>query len=296
MTWLCGCAKHGCKPKAKRIAKSTTQQCLSEARQFFTTKFRTEAPIPVFQQKEWNKLTRNATSKHRDENRASGKPMVVGAESSEREDREWMAQGRIWSGTPETAEFCDLLNVNHYCSGRVSKVSLATPEGTTVSDVNKDTCRHETLQTDIQRMQDAPLQTIAACTHRDGILVDFNFGLTCVVVVVGCENGYVLPTFLKVALKTNNDESDTSKVSILWTTMFDGTRTKFETLNSRTNEKLTPHCNRKGSNQVLAKHSVCPGLHKSSEGFGEPWTWFDVGLHDRFTRPLPTSWSVHLCA
>jgi hypothetical protein len=246
-------------PKGRRLAYQSATQYCSSVKVFFTNKFRNETPIPVFQPEQWKKLRDNLRGKYREGSRASGKRMTEGKISSTREDREAMATGCIWLGTAESAEFWHLLNTSYHCSGRGSEVSLVTPEGTTVVEVNEDVYQYSILQTDVQRQKNGPFQSISVYPHRDGVLEDFYFSLIYMVVMVGCGKEYIFPTFSEAALKTTSNKSD-SKVSSLWTNLFKDLRNTFETLSDRINEKLSSHCNKKGSNQVMADSPSVSGL------------------------------------
>lgn len=59
-------------------------------------------------------------------------------------------------------------------------------------------------------------------------------------------------------------------VSSLWTSLFDSTRKKFEALNTYINDKLSSHCNKKGSNQVMAEtHGVSAPAQMFRTGWGK---------------------------
>jgi hypothetical protein len=246
-------------PKGRRLAYQSATQYCSSIKVFFVNKFRNEPSIPVFQPEQWKKLRDNLRGKYREGSRASGKRMTEGKISSTREDREAMATGCIWLGDAKSAEFWHLLNTSYHCSGRGSEVSLITPEGTTVAEVNEDVYQYSVLQTDVQRQKDGPFQSLSIYPHRDGVLEDFYFSLIYLIVMVGCGNEYVFPSFSEAALKTKSNKSD-SKVSSLWTDLFDKLRNTFETLSDRINEKLSSHCNKKGSNQVMADSPLVSGL------------------------------------
>lgn len=96
-------------------------------------------------------------------------------------------------------------------------MSLVTPEGMRAVEVNEDVFQYQILQVEVQRQKDGPLQRTAVCPHRDGVLEDCCFSLMCLLVVVGCDNEFVSPTFSKAALKTKLGKSD-SEVSSLWRT------------------------------------------------------------------------------
>jgi hypothetical protein len=167
-----------------------------------------------------------------------------------------MATGCIWDGTAETAEFWHLLNTSYHCSSWCSEVSFVKPEDIRAVEVNECIHRYDILQSDVQRQKDGPLQSIAIYPHRDGVLEDYYFSLIYLIVMTGCNNSFVLPTFSSAALKTKSGKSN-SQVSSLWSTLFDDIQNKFESLNTRVNSKLSSHCNRGGSNQVVVE---TPGL------------------------------------
>lgn len=87
--------------------------------------------------------------------------------------------------------------------------------------------------------------------------------------MVGFGNKYTstLPTFSKAALTTKSGKFN-SEVSALWANLFDKLRNKFETLSDRINDKLTSHCNKKGSNQVMVKTPTVSGM---SQIFRSGW-------------------------
>lgn len=152
-------------------------------------------------------------------------------------------------------------------------MSLLTPEGVRAIKVNEDVFQCHVLQVDVQRQKDGPFQRTAAYPHRDGVLEDCCFSLMCLLVMVGCNHEFVSLTFSRAALKTKLGKSD-SKVSSLWSNLFDDTINKFEALSGRVNGELTSHCNRGGSNQVVV---VTPGLSLAA-AFRTGW-----GNHGRDT-------------
>ena len=77
--------------------------------------------------------------------------------------------------------------------------------------------------------------------------------------MVGHGNEHVFPTFLKAVLNTKSNKSD-SKVSSLWSNLSDELCNTFETLSDRINAQLSSHCNKKGSNQVMAESPSVSGL------------------------------------
>ena len=255
-------AKVRCDPNGNRLAHGSASQYCSSVKVFFTNKFRDEPifqQVPVFQENQWKQLKTKLRGKYREGNRALGKRMVEGKASSTREDREAMATGCVWLGTAETAEFWHLLNTQYHCSGRGSEVSLIKPNDLSIVEVNEDVYQYKILQIDVQRQKDGPHQSIAIYPHRDGVFEDFYFSLIYLVVMVGCDTEFLFPKFSLAARKTKGDKSD-SKVSPLWTKMCDEIRDTFETLAVRINEKLSSHCNKKGSNQVMAESPSVSGL------------------------------------
>jgi len=256
ITYMGNHARIGCDPEAERLKRGTAAQYCSSVKGFFVNKFRNDPAIPVFQDKQWSKLMTKLRGKYREANRAVGKPAVEGNESSTREDREWMATGCIWDGTAETAEFWHLLNTSYHCSGRCSEVSLVKPEDIRALEVNDVINQYDILQSDVQRQKDGPLQSIAIYPHRDGVLEDYYFSLIYLIVMAGCNNRFMLPTFSTAASKTKSGKSN-SQVSSLWSALFDDIRNKFESLSTKINSNLSSHCNRGGSNQVVVE---TPGL------------------------------------
>lgn len=250
-------ARNGCDPEAGRFKQGTASQYCSSVRGYFNNKFRDEDPITVLHDdKQWSKLMTKLRGKCREANRASGKPTVEGNESSTREDREWLATGCLWDGSAETAEFLHLLNTSYHCSGRGSEVSLCKPEDIRAVEVDEGAHQYHILQAEVQRQKDGPLQNIAIYPHRDGVLEDYYFSLIYLLVMIGSNDRFVLPTFANAALKTKAGKSN-SRVSSLWSGLFDDIRNMFELLNTRVNSKLYSHCNRGGSNQVVVE---TPGL------------------------------------
>jgi hypothetical protein len=61
--------------------------------------------------------------------------------------------------------------------------------------------------------------------------------------------------FSSAALKTKSGKFN-SQVSSLWSTLFNDIQNKFESLNNRVNSKLSSHCDRGGSNQVVLETPV----------------------------------------
>jgi hypothetical protein len=131
--------------------------------------------------------------------------------SSTREVREAMATGCIWLGTADSAKFWHLLNTSYHCSGHGSEVSLVTTDGLSSVEVNKDAYQYQVLQIDIQSQKDGLVQSIPIYPHCNGILEDFYFSLIYLVVMVGCHNEYIFPTFSKAALKTKSNKSEIAR-------------------------------------------------------------------------------------
>ena len=93
--------------------------------------------------------------------------------------------------------------------------------------------------------------------HHDSALEDFCFSLVHLVAMVGCDNKFVFPAFSREALKTAELGKSDGRVSTLWSDLFDDFQ---NTSKDRINEKLSSHCNRKGSNQVMAESSLVLGM------------------------------------
>ena len=110
-------ARIKCDPSGNCLAHQSATQCCSSVKVFFTSGFRHETPIPVFQADEWKKLREKLRGLHREGSRASGERMAEGEAASTREDHEAMATGCVWLGTAEAAEFWHLLNTSRHCSG-----------------------------------------------------------------------------------------------------------------------------------------------------------------------------------
>jgi len=188
------------------------------------------------------------------------------------------------------------LDTSCHCSGRCSEVSLISPEAARVVDAFEDVCRCQVLEVDIQQQKDGPFQRIVICPHRDGIPEDFCFSLLCLVVMGGCNNQHVPPSFSKVALHAKSGKSN-SKVSSLWSSLFDNMRDKFETLNTRINGKLSSHCDRGWSNQVVVE---TPGLfltavfHTGWANRGRDTLWECVSDSFVLSKQAGASRSSHL--
>ena len=160
-----------------------------------------------------------------------------------------MAAGCIWLGTAESVEFWHLLNSTFHCSGRGSEVLLVMTSGMSVAEVYESVYRYDILQTEVlrQKQKDKPeLQTVPVYPDRDGVLEDFYFSLIYMLVMVGCDNEYVFPTYSKEAIKTKEGKSK-SKGSTLWKSHFNGLLEELEELTVPINQALRSHCNRRGS-------------------------------------------------
>ncbi|CAB9503235.1 expressed unknown protein [Seminavis robusta] len=248
-----------CSPKGRRLAYQSATQYCSSVKLYFISRFRYDPPISVFSIDQWKRLREKLRSLYREGCRASGKRMTEGKASSTRDDREAMATGCIWLGTAEAAEFWHLLNTSYHCSGRGSEVALVRTESLSCVEVNESVYQYRVLQLDIQRDKCGPFQSLPIYPHRDGVFEDFYFSLIYQVVLVGCDSPYIFPMFSREALKTTSGKSD-SKVSSLWSNLFDDLRNTFEELSDRINEKLSSHCQRKGSNQVMAESPSVSGI------------------------------------
>ena len=92
----------------------------------------------------------------------------------------------------------------------------------------------------------------------------------------GCDSKHILPTFAKAALTKTGGLSD-SRVSSLLSNIFDRVRNKFDALNTRINKKLSSHCNKKGSNQLLVETPSVSGpaqiFHSGWENRGRDSLW-----------------------
>jgi hypothetical protein len=212
ITYMGTDARIRCDPTGNRLAYQSATQYCSSVKAFFTNKFRNEPSIPIFQDQQWKQLRDKLRGKYREGNRKTGKPMTEGKASSTREDREAMATRCIWLGTAETAEFWHLLNTSYHCSGCGSEVSLVRVDGLSCVEVNKDVYQYQILQSDIQHQKDGPFQSIPIYPHHDGVLEDFYFSLIYLVVMVGCNNECIFPSFSKAALKTKSNKSDSKVV------------------------------------------------------------------------------------
>lgn len=252
-----GNARQGCNPQGDRIAQSTAEGYCASVKGFFTTKFRLETPIPVFQPEQWRQLRNKLKGFFRESNR--GKNVEGGHASSNRKDRENLSRACIWQGTPEFAEFWHLLNTSHHCAGRGSEVSLITATGTKVIEVEEDFGRYEVIAVDVQRQKDGPFQSLPVYPHRDGVLEDFYFSLIHLIVTNGCSGDFIFPNFSRASLKKKNGKS-ASKVSSEWNKLFKQLRDSFETLSDEINEKLTSHSHRGGSNQLMAETPTVSGI------------------------------------
>ncbi|CAB9513877.1 expressed unknown protein [Seminavis robusta] len=258
-----------------KLAASTSEQYCSGVKTYFVDKFRTETPIPTFQQGLWKQLLQKLRAFYRESNRATGKRTEEKATSTRR-DREALATACIWLKTPQYAEFWHLLNASYHCCGRGSEVSLIKARDTQTTDVNELTYNYEVITTYCQRQKDNEPQNLPIYPHRDGILQDFYFSLLHLLVLNGCNNEYTFPIFSKAALKTKGGKSD-SGVSKAWTKLFDRLRETFEILADEINEELSSHSNRKGSNQDMAE---CLSLNGMAGIFRTGWSV--CGLHSVF--------------
>ena len=86
--------------------------------------------------------------------------------------------------------------------------------------------------------------------------------------MVGCNNEYLFPNFSKAALATTKSGKSASKVSSLWTKLFEDLRTKFDVLSDKINDRLSSHCNKKGSNQVMVNCSSVSGIAQVFRTYG----------------------------
>ena len=128
VTYLGQHARAACNPRGPRIKKSGADGQNSAMKTYFTTKFRNEPPIPIFEKQSWKKLRQKLLGMFRESNRAEGKHEMQKV-SSTRQDREAIATACIWKGTPEFAELLHLSNSCFHCVGRGSEVSLIKSEG-----------------------------------------------------------------------------------------------------------------------------------------------------------------------
>lgn len=253
-------AMKSCDPTKGRLSYGTSTGYCSSIKAYFTTKFRNEPDIPVFGVDRWKDLRAKLRGAYRESNRAAGKPALFEPKaSSTRKDREAMSTGCIWLGTSDAAEFWHLLNTSYHCSGRGSEVSLLQAENINAVEVNEFTTRYNVLQVDFQRQKDGPYSSVAIYPFRDSFFECFYFTLIYSILMCGCNSKYIFPSFSKAALRTTNKKSD-STVSAAWKTCFKEISTTFEELSTLINEKLGSHCNKKGSNQVMADSLSVSGL------------------------------------
>ena len=130
----------------KKLEFLSADGFFSSVKEYFTTKFRHENPIPVFSNPEWGKLCAKLKGKFRESN--TGKPRKK-KPSSAREDREALAKACFWLGTATASEFLHLLNSTFHCSGRGSKVSLLTATGASIVEVTESVYRCQVLQVEL---------------------------------------------------------------------------------------------------------------------------------------------------
>lgn len=246
-------------PKFGRLAHGSSDGYASSLKVYFSNKFRSLPEIPVFTTERWRVLRAKLRSAYRDSNRLSGKNMVQGHASSSRTDREAVATGCLWLGTPRSAEFLHLCTTSYHFSGRGSEVSLNQTKHISVRDVTEAHCRYQILSSDLQRQKDGPYKEIAVYPFRDGIRECYYFTLLYHIVLNDVSGQYVFPTFSKAALLTKDSKSD-SKVSSLWTNCFKDINEAFDSLNELMNQRLTSHCHKKGSNQEMAENPAVSGL------------------------------------
>jgi len=166
-------ATGGCNPKGNRLSRNTADGYCSSAKGHFTDKFRIQLPIPVFQQQQCSKLRDKLKGLHREDNRAKGKPAFEGRTPSARQDCKAMSTACVWLGTPQFAEFWQLLNTSCHCSGRGSEASLITSKGTRTVEVNELTCNCEVLAVDLQRQKDVRFKPSQSVPIETGSLKTF---------------------------------------------------------------------------------------------------------------------------
>lgn len=156
-------------------------------------------------------------------------------------------------GTPEIAEFWHLSNTSFHCTGRGGEVSLIKADGVIPHEVNELTRRHNVMAVELQRQKDGPLQVLPIFPHRDGLLEDYYFSLIHLIVLCGCKDECILPTFSLAALKTKKDGSSNGNVSRMFTNLFERMLTEFEMLADDLNDNLGSHSNRRGSQQAMTE-------------------------------------------
>jgi len=267
ITYMGQHAKSGCNPRGNPLSQATAEGYCSSVKVYFTTKFRNEHSIPVFQQEQWRILRDKLKSFFRESTR--GKQLTEGKASSTRQDREAMATACIWLASPEYAEFWHLLNTSYHCAGRGSESSLITTKGVKATEVNEQVYNYQVLSVDIDRQKNNPSQTLKIYPHRDGVLEDFYFSLIHLIVMKGCnQDDYIFPNFSKAALKKTQGKSD-SAVSKEWTKLFSELYNSFEVLADEINEELSSRSNRKGSNQTMAE---CSSLGGYAQIYRTGWT------------------------
>lgn len=260
ITYMGKHARHRCNPKGDRLSMNSIDSYSSAVKMYFSRKFRTETPIPIFCQENWSQMRERLKSLNREAQRPEGyKPPKSETSSSTRSDREAIATACIWMGTPEFAEFWHLSNTSFHCAGRGSEVSLIKAECTVPKEVNELTYRYDVVSVMFQRFKGGPFQTLGIFPHRDGVFEDFYFSLIHLLVVKGCDNEYVTPTFAKAALHTKKEGESDSKVSKVWDRFFKSILSTFEELVDEVNEALASHSNRRGSNQTMAECSALNG-------------------------------------
>ena len=122
----------------KQLAFSSANGFFSSVKEYFTTKFRHDLPIPVFQNPEWGKSRDKLKGKFRESNR--GKPRKK-KPSSTREDREALAKAAFWQDTATASEFLHLLNSTFHFSARGLEVSLVKASTTSSVEATESVYR-----------------------------------------------------------------------------------------------------------------------------------------------------------
>jgi hypothetical protein len=246
-------------PDKDRISYETATGYASSIKVFYTNKFRTCGPeLNVFGPTKWRELRNKLLAQFKEENKSTGKTLVNGHEASEDTDRNAIAIGCYWLGTPEAAEFLHLNNTMMQCSGRGTEVSLLTKDGIKASDVNELCYSYQILKVDLARQKDGPRQSISTYPHRDSVHQDVYFSLMYLIVMnptYGMSK-YLFPKFASKALNTNSKGKIDSKVSALWMDCFNDLLKKFKALAESINAKLSSHHGKKGSNQKMGESSV----------------------------------------
>ncbi len=253
-------ARQRCDESKDRVAHNTATGYCSSIKSHFENKFRKQVHgIPIFKAECWKKLRVHLLSSYEEQIRQTGESLVNPHEASSKEDREAIATGCIWLGTPEAAEFHHLNVTMAQYVGRGSEVSLDCRSRLTTTHVNELHCSYDVLQTKLKRQKFGKESDIAICPHSTSFFQDYHFSLLHRIVMLGDDTDFIFPMFAAKSLNQTDSKSD-SKVSALWTACFKELYESFLCLGEVMNQSLTSHCHKKGSSQGMAETPAVSGL------------------------------------